>query len=69
MFGGLKMEMIKREVSVPKLAEKIGISKKTLYSRMRGDTSFTQSEIVKISNVLSLDNEQMLSIFFTEKVS
>ena len=63
------MEMIKREVSVPKLAEKIGISKKTLYSRMRGDTSFTQSEIVKISNVLSLDNEQMLSIFFTEKVS
>lgn len=63
------MEMIKREVSVPKLAEKIGISKKTLYSRMRGDTSFTQSEIVKISNVLSLNNEQMLSIFFAHEVS
>ena len=69
MFGGLKMEMVRREVSVPKLAEQIGISKKTLYSRLRGDTSFTQSEIVKISDVLSLDNQQMLSIFFTQKVS
>lgn len=69
MFGGLKAEMLKNEVSVPQLAENIGISKKTLYSRLRGDTSFTQSEIVKISNILSLDNQQMLSIFFAQKVS
>lgn len=65
----LNAEIARCRLSIPKLAEKIGISKKTLYSRMRGETPFNQDEIVSISNVLNLNNKQILNIFFADVVS
>lgn len=68
-IDNLNAEIARCRLSIPALAEKIGMSKKTLYSRMRGETSFTQKEIAAISGVLNLSDEQILNIFFTKEVS
>lgn len=64
-FHKLEVLMVDRGIkSIPKLAEKIGISKKTLYSRFHGQTDFTNSEIKAIKTALSLSDKEVLSIFF-----
>lgn len=68
-YNDLNAEIARCGLSIPKLADKIGIGKKTLYSRMRGDTDFSQSEIVQISKVLKLDSTKMIAIFFSGEVS
>ncbi len=65
----LQIEMIKQDISIPELAEKIGISKKTLYSRIKEETPFRQDEISNISQVLCLAPERILEIFFADKVA
>lgn len=60
----LNAEIARCRLSIPLLAKRIGISKKTLYSRMRGDTPFNQKEIASISRVLKLSDRQIVSIFF-----
>lgn len=68
-FDDLNAEMARKRLSIPLLAKKIGISKKTLYSRMRGETPFNQIEISTISNILNLSDSQILSIFFADTVA
>lgn len=65
----LKAVIAKNGMTVPKLAEAIGISKKALYMKMEEETAFTQKEISAIARVLSLSNEDIILIFFTEKVA
>ena len=60
----LKAEIARRDLTVPKLAELIGMDKKTLYSRINGETTFKQTEIVKISQILNLTEDMIMSIFF-----
>ena len=65
----LKAEIARCDLTIPKLAELIGMDKKTLNSRLNGETSFKQVEIVKISHALKLTEQQILSIFFAGSVS
>lgn len=65
----LKAEIARNDLTIPKLALLIGMDKKTLYSRMNGDTSFKQGEIVKISQTLKLSEEAVMRIFFADAVS
>ena len=65
----LKAAIAKRDFTIPKLADAIGISKKTLYTKIEGTSSFTQKEIARIATVLSLSNEEIIGIFFAEKVA
>ncbi len=65
----LKAELARRDISVPTLANAMGISKKRLYSRINQKTSFTQKEISLIGKILGLDNQAILRIFFDSKVS
>jgi transcriptional regulator with XRE-family HTH domain len=65
----LKAEMARKNISIPKLADLIGINKKTLYSRFSGTTVFNQAEIAAIAKELNLSDEDILNIFFAEKVS
>ena len=65
----LKAEIARCSLTIPKLAEIIGMSKKTLYSRISGETSFKQNEIVEISHALHLSENQIFHIFFAEQVS
>lgn len=65
----LKAEMLRHDISIPKMAELLGMNKKTLYSRFCGATSFSQDEICKISKILNFDNDDIIRIFFDDKVS
>lgn len=65
----LKAAMARKDISIPRLAELLGMSKKTIYSRFSGDTDFSLSEIRKIAKILDLSNEDILIIFFTGKVA
>ena len=65
----LNAEIARCGLSIPKLAEKIGMDKKTLYSRLKSETDFKQSEIAKIAHVLHLSQEKIFDIFFANQVS
>jgi plasmid maintenance system antidote protein VapI len=65
----LRAEIARHELTIPKLADMMQMSKKTLYSRVKGETSFTQQEISLIANVLSLSKERIIDIFFDEEVA
>ena len=65
----LKAALARKNISIPKLAELIGTSKKTMYSRFSGNTDFSQSEISQISGILELSDSDILLIFFNNKVS
>lgn len=64
----LQAEIARNGLSLPKLADIIGIDKKTMYSRIKGETAFKRPEIVKISETLHLTQEQILHIFFSDMV-
>lgn len=65
----LKAEMVLKDLSIPKLAAKMGIGKKALYQKMKGVTQFTLPEIRTICNLLDISGEKILDIFFNEKVA
>lgn len=68
-INDLNAEIARCGLSIPKLADLIGLDKKTLYSRVKGETAFKQPEIAKISQVLHLSQDKILSIFFADSVS
>lgn len=68
-INDLNAEIARCGLTIPKLAELIGLDKKTLYSRMKGETAFKQPEIANISKVLKLTQEKILDIFFADSVS
>ena len=51
----LNAEIARNGLTKPQLAKKIGVSKKCLYSRLKGETSFKQEEIQKIASILGLN--------------
>lgn len=65
----LKAAAIRKGYTIPALSVAIGISKKALYCKIAGTTQFTQREIQKIAEVLGLSFDEIISIFFTKKVS
>lgn len=65
----LKAAMARKGISAPKLASALGLSKKTIYERLKGNRGFCQAEICGIAKLLDLSNDQIISIFFDEKVS
>lgn len=68
-INDLNAEIARCNLSIPKLAKLIDVDKKTLYSRMNGETAFKQTEIQKIAKILNLNQEKILSIFFADVVS
>ena len=62
--------MRERRISVEELADAIGIDRSTLYRRFAdGGESFTIKEVNAIVEVLDLDEETALAIFFASKVA
>lgn len=49
-------------------AKAMGFSEATLSSRLNNSSEFTQGEIKKAANLLHLNNDEILSLFFTETV-
>lgn len=49
------------------IAEKLGMSRQSLYRCLKGKTEFKQSQIAALCDILSLNNEDMKRIFFKPK--
>ena len=62
----LRAEMGRRNLSYSRLAKAAGITPSTMTRRIRGTTEFSLPEIWRISDVLELSNEKILSIFFAQ---
>ncbi len=64
----LQGELVANQITKTKMAEKLGISSKTFYSRLKTGR-FMSDEIDKMVEILKLDRDLAISIFFMQKVS
>lgn len=55
--------------SVPKLAQAIGLGKKAMYFKLAGKAQFTLDNISRVADVLGLNDEEIIAVFFEKKVS
>ncbi len=53
MFRRLKSEMLMVNITICQLAEKIGVTEKTLRNKINGVTDFTWPEVLKIRGVVA----------------
>lgn len=64
----LKDTIQDRGVKVSVLADKIGISRQSLYLKLSGERTFDQGEIMSIKTTLRLSDEEFMKIFFNDGV-
>lgn len=64
----IKSKLILLGKSVLWLANKLSISKASLYNKLNGKTRFTLDEVRIITDVLELTDEEVIDIFFDNKV-
>lgn len=61
-----KIEEIK--IPITTIAEKMGISRQSLYLKMNGKRDFTTSQMDKLCDILRLTTDEKELIFFTDRV-
>jgi len=70
MDGALLSYFIKKKGYTKDIfIEKIGIAKSPFYRKMQGEVQFKLDEIQKIRSVLDLTDDDVMHIFFEDKVS
>lgn len=55
-------------IPITAIAEQVGLSRQSLYMKMKGKRDFKSSEIEKLCEVLRLTQEEKSLIFFADKV-
>lgn len=65
----LKGKMVEHQKSTEEMAKEIGISYATLLRRLGEPETFTVSEVIKISKLLSLESSDIDAIFFDNKLA
>lgn len=60
----LKAAIVRAGLTQGEFAKRIGISNNTLTSRMSGETYFNIDEVDKAKEALSIDNSEIIAIFF-----
>ncbi len=58
-----RMILARENTSIPKIASKTGIGKKTIYLKLKSG-KFNQKEILLMKTALNLSNEDILTVFF-----
>lgn len=58
------------EIKIPitTIAERIGISRQSLYFKIKGKREFKVSEVSKLCDILRLTNEEKTLVFFADEV-
>lgn len=64
----LNDRIVLSRIPITAIAESMGLSRQTLYHKMKGEREFKASEVVKICDILRLTNEERTLIFFTKEV-
>jgi DNA-binding XRE family transcriptional regulator len=66
----LKGKIVEQELTIEKLADRMGINRSTLYRKLsKGGVDITINEAKTISRVLGLNSQEATEIFFTEEVA
>ena len=65
----LKAEIARNGMKREEVAEALDISRSSLTRKMKGETTFTHPEMIKLQKTLKLSGEKMINIFFSSKVS
>ena len=65
----LRGKIVENEMSISDLAEKMEISKSTLYQKINGNVSFTIDEVILIAKMLDLTKDEFNNIFFADFVA
>ena len=65
----LKAECTRHGVTLEELASRIGVNNATLYRKMTGKSEFYRNELQVIRDVLCLNDEKFLLIFFDNKLA
>jgi hypothetical protein len=65
----LKAQMVRKIKTVDMLCAACGISRSAWFRKVGGESQFTQGEIKALREELDLDDQQVMMIFFDEKVS
>ncbi len=55
-------------IPITAIAEKLGVSRQTLYNKMQGKREFKTSEVSKLCGILRLSAEERKLVFFADKV-
>lgn len=58
-----------RNLNQTSFCKLLGISKTAYYRKTNGKSDFTREEILKIADILDLSGDEILEIFFVQKVS
>lgn len=67
-YGKLLGRIREKGLTQVDVANKVGMSAATLNKKLRGHTEFTQSEILALCNVLEIDDADLTTYFFAEKL-
>lgn len=67
-FNKLKGKMTEMEYTQEKLAVKLGITLQSLNSKINNRSQFNFGEIIKIINVLQINSNEIVEIFFKDNI-
>ena len=65
----LRAEIVMNDLKLSEFSEKVKIKKCALYRKLAGKTEFSRGEIERIYKALNLSADQVMAIFFNQKVS
>ena len=65
----LKSKIVLKGKKIPTIANDLGISRTSLYRKLKGKSEFTRSEIARLIGILDLKKENAIEIFFNDLVS
>lgn len=55
-------------IPITAIAEGLGLSRQSLYLKMKGERDFKTSEVTRLCEILRLTDEEKMLIFFANKV-
>ncbi|MBN1051295.1 helix-turn-helix transcriptional regulator [Clostridium botulinum] len=62
----LKAHMALKGKSINEIVDLLGISKSTIYRKLKGKSEFTRKEMLLLINFLNIGNEEAANIFFDD---
>lgn len=63
-YSKLKAKMVENNLTQAALAEKIGLSERTMSLKMNGKREWKQSEIERLRNMLKIPKNEITNYFF-----
>lgn len=64
----LNDRIVLSRIPITAIAEELGLSRQSLYNKMKGEREFKTSEVTKLCGILRLTDEEKRLVFFTEEV-